>query len=600
MRLHAGKAIEYTGSGCGENYLQVTQETQSMTTRPGRFLVATTRLLTVFSTISTTAILCASSVAMAADARKAKPNIVLILTDDQGWADTSVPMIKGREDSRSDFYRTPALERLAREGMVFSNAYSPAPVCSPARHSIQFGKTPARLRNTCHIATAAGCPHEVSIARMIKGVDPSYATAHFGKWGLSQTRIPLQEFGYDRSDGRTNNYHGDWRSTKDKRALPDDDPKQIFGLARRACAFIEEQAGQSRPFYVQISHYALHAQHAALAETVEKWRRLPRGRKCRPGDYLDSPPPLNGWILEYAAMIENMDTSLATLLDKLDELGLAGNTYVILIGDNGGGFRGNAPLRGGKGELWEGGIRVPMVARGPGIKPGSYCDVPVVGWDFFATFSELLGNTAALPAGIDGGSLRPLFENAGAGAVNRPREYLVWHYPFWSPFGSKAMSAIRQGDWKLVKLWDSGETRLFNLAEDIGESRDLAGAEPDKVKDLHAKLIGYLQAVDAEDWREIRAERQKRTGGAVDARRRVETYLKEAEQDHPAQLRKRIEQLGEQLARQNEVLRQSVHSQHADAKDTWARANSRCAFLRSVIGRLQERLRRIDKARSDN
>ncbi len=526
------------------------------------------------------------------DANADKPNFILFLTDDQGWTDTSVPMIEGRADSKSDFYRTPALERLAREGMVFSSAYSPAPVCSPTRHSIQFGKTPARLRNTCHVKGAAGCPDEISIASMLKKTDPPYATAHFGKWGLSQSPAP-EHFDYDQSDGRTNNFHGDWRSTKDRRALPDDDPKRIFSLTKRAAAFMEEQAGKGRPFYLQVSHYALHVQHNALPETIEKYRKLPRGGKCVPADYDNATPPLNAWILEYAAMIEDMDTGLGMLLEKIDKLGIADNTYVIFVGDNGGGFRGNKPLRGGKGSVWEGGIRVPMVVRGPGVKPGTYCNVPVTGWDFFATFSDLAGNTKPLPQGIDGGSLRLLLENEGKGKVGRPEDHLVFHYPFWSPFGGKPMTAIRHGDWKLVKEWESGKLHLFNLADDLGETRDLAEAKPDVAKKLHAKLTDYLKTVDAEDWQQIRKVQQGQSGGSNEMRRRIDTYLKEAEKDSPRELKKRVEQLKRQLAEQNKIRRQSVHSQAPDANRAWAGANSECAFLRTVIGNLEKRLSKI-------
>ncbi|MHC4564859.1 MAG: sulfatase-like hydrolase/transferase, partial [Planctomycetota bacterium] len=293
---------------------------------------------------------------------KAKPNIILVLTDDQGWTDTSVQMMAGRADSKSDYYQTPALERLAREGMIFSSAYSPAPVCTPTRVSIQFGKTPARLHDTGHYRSARkDFDAEVSVAQAIKAADPSYAAAHFGKWG-GQATSPEQA-GYDRSDGKTNNYHGDWRSLKDRRPIPLDNPKQIFSLTRRACEFMEDQVKAGRPFYLQVSHYAVHSQHRALKETIEKYRKLPRGEKCDPEDYESPPPGVNRWMLEYAAMIENLDAGLEGMLKKIDELGIADNTYVIFFSDNGGDFRGNAPLRGQKSELWEGGIRVPMVVR---------------------------------------------------------------------------------------------------------------------------------------------------------------------------------------------------------------------------------------------
>lgn len=238
------------------------------------------------------------------------PNIILFLTDDQGWTDTSVQMMASIPESKSEYYQTPALERMVKKGMIFSNAYSPAPVCTPTRCSIQWGKTPARLKNTGHYRSARkNFYNEISIAQAIKAADPSYACAHFGKRGGQKTSP--EQAGYNSSDGNTNNYHGDWRSLDDKRPIPVDNPKQIFSLTSRACAFMEEQVQAGRPFYLQISHYALHVQHRALKETIEKYRKLPRGKKCTEEDYQNPPPAINHWALEYAAMIENLDTGLA-------------------------------------------------------------------------------------------------------------------------------------------------------------------------------------------------------------------------------------------------------------------------------------------------
>lgn len=333
--------------------------------------------------------------------RAESPNIVLILTDDQGWTDTSVPMMADRPDSRSDFYRTPHLQRLAREGMVFSNAYSPAPVCSPTRDSIFYGQTPARLHHAVLTGNAAVSAGALTLPQAIKAADSRYVAAHFGKWGCSP---PSPEAaGFDISDGRTDNLHGDWQAVGDKRPLPEDDPKRIFSLTQRAGDFMEQQVEAGRPFYLQISHYACHVGHQSLEETREKCRNLPRGAKCGDADYRH-PSSFSeekircGWMLNYAAMIEDLDAGLGTLLNRMDQLGIAGNTYVVYTSDNGGGFRGNAPLRGGKADLWEGGIRVPMVVRGPGVKSGSYCDLPVVGWDFWPTFRELAGGEGPIAA----------------------------------------------------------------------------------------------------------------------------------------------------------------------------------------------------------
>ncbi|MEM8681466.1 MAG: sulfatase-like hydrolase/transferase, partial [Planctomycetota bacterium] len=323
-----------------------------------------------------------------------RPNFVLVFTDDQGWTDTSVPMMDGVSESRSDFYRTPALERLAGNGMVFSNAYACAPTCTPSRAGIQFGKTPCRLRQTVvHDVLAADrgidLKDQVSLAQMIKRADAAYVTGHFGKWGF-HPRSP-EHAGYDNSDGNTNNGEGDYLSHQDKVRLPPDDPKRIFSVTRRANEFIEEQVRCGRPFFVQVSHYAVHVGHDALPVTIEKYKTIPKGSKCKRSDYETPAPRQNQWMLSYAAMIEDLDTGLGMLLDQLEELGVADQTYVIFTSDNGGDFRSNRPLRGGKGQLWEGGIRVPTVVAGPKVPRGQQCDLPIAGWDLYATINDLAG-----------------------------------------------------------------------------------------------------------------------------------------------------------------------------------------------------------------
>ena len=225
-----------------------------------------------------------------------KPNFILFYTDDQGWTDTSVQMLAGRPDSRSDFYQTPSLERMAKRGMVFSNAYACAPTCTPSRAGIQFGKTPCQLRQTVvHdvLAKERGidCKDEVSIAQMIKRVDPNYVTAHFGKWGF-HPRSPGHA-GYDQTDGNTNNGEGDYLDVKLRSPLPPDDPKRIESVTRRANQFIEAQVSANRPFFMQVSHYAVHVNFQAHRRTIAKYRKLPRGEKSRPSDYQSPPPPRN-------------------------------------------------------------------------------------------------------------------------------------------------------------------------------------------------------------------------------------------------------------------------------------------------------------------
>jgi len=439
---------------------------------------------------------------------ESKPNIILFFTDDQGWGDTSVAMMKGVAGSRSDYYKTPELEKLAKRGMVFSNAYSPAPVCTPSRGGVQFGKTPARLRQTVvHdvLAKVRGidCKKEIAIPQMIKAADPSYLTAHFGKWGFPP-RSP-EHAGYDVSDGNTNNGDGDWISGKNRRPLAANDPKRIFSITRRANAFIDKCAKASRPFYMQLSHYAVHVQHFARPETLEKYRKAPRGAKCNNRDFANPPPRRNAWAPLYAAMIEDLDAGLGMVLDKVRQLGLEENTYVIFTSDNGGGFRGNAPLRGGKANLWEGGLRVPTVIAGPGVKAGAYCHKPIAGWDILPTVADIAGNRKPLPKDLDGGSLRPLFTDPANGEVKRGVDEFVFHFPWYA---GTPVSAIRCGDYKLMLHLNTGESLLFNLVKDIGEKDDLSKEMPDLARKLKGKLKAYLKNVCAEDIRDMRAARR--------------------------------------------------------------------------------------------
>jgi arylsulfatase A-like enzyme len=244
----------------------------------------------------------------------------------------------------------------------------------------------------------------------------------------------------------------------------------------------------------------MHIWHDSLKETREKYKKLPKGRKYSKND--DTPDEdisiatyNHGWIINYAAMLDDMDRSTGTLLDAIDQLGIADNTYVILTSDNGGGFRGNAPLKGGKGSLYEGGIRMPSFVRGPGIKSGSYCDVPVVQWDFLQTFYDLAGGTRPLPADLDGGSLRDVFENGNKGTVERNTEALVFHFPWHT---GEPESVIRRGNFKLRKDLDSLNVELFDVTNDITEKHDLSKQMPELVQELDRLRSDYLDSVDAE------------------------------------------------------------------------------------------------------
>ena len=405
------------------------------------------------------------------------PNIILILTDDQGWNNTEVLMIRSRADTRSDYYLTPSFKRLADAGMTFSQAYAPHPVCSPSRHAIQFGMTPAKLKKTSNRAVNYPEPFPArAIPQVLKSIDSAYRAAHFGKWHMH--RHPA-ELGYDASDGRTGNHTARQLTTDQTKHFPHDDPKRSVSLTDNAVQFIRHQADAGAPFYLQVSHYAIHLSAEAKPAT------LARHKARTPGKVHTA-----YW---YAAMIDDLDHAVGRILDVLDELKLTDNTYVILTSDNGGTARQyphfNKPLRAGKGSYYEGGLRVPFFTAGPGIKAGTYSAVPVVGCDLLPTFADLAGSAGKLPKGIEGGSIKPVLLKNGEGIVRRPRHGLHFYRPLDSVL-------IRDG-YKLRRTHRTGEIELYNLAEDLSETTDLAAAQPGLVKRMQAGLEDWIKEIDA-------------------------------------------------------------------------------------------------------
>ena len=402
----------------------------------------------------------------------ATPNILFILADDQGWNHLSVPMHDDISGSGSDYFQTPNLERIAARGMRFSSAYAAAPMCGPSRIALHFGKTAGQI-------VYSEAANEVQAASMTIGElmkSAGYATAHFGKWSPGPPATGLQF--YDESDGAAGNGNGN----------VDDpgNPKDIFGITQRAIAFIEASVDAGTPFYMQLSHFAPHVGFQALEETIEKWGKI------EPGAIHADPL--------YAAMTEDLDTGIGRILDKLQELGVEDNTYVIYSSDHGQTINRstNQPLTLGKGTLWEGGMRVPFIVSGPGIMPGTVSDTRVVSLDLFPTFAELAGVTESLPDDLEGGSLVPLLHGRGDGEVRRDREELVFH--FTQPGGqpeSRASSSIYLGDYKLLKFYDTGELLLFDIGEDLREQQELAGQMPVRVEELHRRLTSYLEEVGA-------------------------------------------------------------------------------------------------------
>ena len=413
------------------------------------------------------------------------PNIILFLADDMGWTGTSVAMDPSIPESRSDFYQTPNLERLAAAGARFSRAYAPAPLCTPSRAAILTGITPAELHMTTpgggrtrpfHRLAQPAITRElptqlVSIPKALETCD--YRSAHFGKWHVGQTSPG--EYGFAAHDGPNGN-----EGPREPQG-----PKDMDGITEKALAFIEEQHSRGRPFYLHLSHYAVHTPIESRPSTFEQFDSRPPGSQHNR--------------IDYGAMTHDLDSALGRILDQLDALKIRDQTYVVFYSDNG--AQGNRrrpenhPLQAGKGTLYEGGIRVPLVIRGPDIQSGSVIDVPVTGIDLLPTF--LAWARATNVPLLEGESLVPLLVHGPAPQWrDRP---LLFHYPHYgqSPI-QRPQSALILGDYKLLHDIESGESRLFNLEEDIGEIRDLATSNPEKHAELRALLEQRLKEVGAQ------------------------------------------------------------------------------------------------------
>jgi len=435
-----------------------------------------------------------------------KPNFVFILADDLGWTSTSFLMDEQVHSSKSDYFETPNLARLAKKGMRFTNAYAPAAICSPTRRSLQLGQTPARQGEEDFEARYFPFKEKLfSIPRVLKSVDSHYKTAHYGKWDIRGGIFP-EDIGYDESDGNTGNGAGNvfrHKSEKWTEAFLRNDPKKIESLTSRGLNFMERQHKAGNPFYLQISHYATHVDMQCLEETYKKYV------KKKKGEIHNTP--------QFAGMLENMDTGIGKLLDKIEELGIADNTYIFFTTDNGAvpfiapnkeklehpstySKPGrNSPLRGGKWTLYEGGIRVPFIAAGPAIPAGEQTDVPIAGWDLLPSIAHLAGFAGELPRNLDGGSIHEVLSGDKQGSVKRPAESFVFHrfskgYPH---------SVIRKGKFKLLKYWKEGEFELYDLVSDIGELEDISDKNPQQVEALHRELMSYLKEVDAEILKEF-------------------------------------------------------------------------------------------------
>ena len=426
------------------------------------------------------------------------PNFIVVLLDDFGWSSMSQSMDQNYPNAKSDYYKTPNIDDLVNRGMRFSNGYASSPVCSPTRYSVQFGKSPARLGKTRGKGKNKVDHNQIAIPQVLKKINASYRTAHIGKWHID---AEPDRYDYDVHDGKTGNKTAGFdNNNRDRQwnGYAEDDPKRVNSITSRAIDFIEDSLVKEQPFFLQLSHYAVHSN---LVYSEDSFKEV--------GNWEKGELHLNR---AYAAMVRDLDLSIGDLLKAYDALDLKSSTYVILVSDNGGmpvlppkNKRGmpydpglNSPLLRGKWDLMEGGIRIPFAISGPSIEPASQSDVPVVTHDILPTLADLAGTAEGLPKEIDGGSLVPLLRQ-NKDVVARRSNSLVFHYPHYNLSGmSEPHSAIRFGDYKLVDFPVSGRQLLFNIKKDIGESNDLSAERVDLVNFLDEKMKSYLLSVDAE------------------------------------------------------------------------------------------------------
>ena len=457
-------------------------------------------------------------VASSAPAAK-RPNLVLILADDLGWADLSC--------YGNDLHQTPNLDRLARQGVRFTDAYAASPVCTPTRAAILTGLHPARLHMTIWRESALNRGNRkllqpvcldslplkhVTLAEVLKKA--GYFNAHLGKWHVGRAEAYPQAHGFHLNIGGTlwgapqtfwypfngDGYFRDWRY------VPGLEPGNkgdylTDRLTDKALGIMEEQTKASRPFYLNLWYHSVHTPIEGKPELVEHYRK-----KIKPGSVRKNP--------HYAAMVHSLDENVGRVLAKIDELGVADNTWVIFTSDNGGfinkcrlnrdlAVANNAPLRSGKGSCYEGGVRVPLIVRGPQVAQGKISSEPVYAPDLYPTLLRAAGLSDQAQAGLDGVDFTALLQNPDA---TLKREALYFHYPHYYQT-TTPVSALRKGDWKLLEYYEDNRLELFNLKQDPGETQDISTANPALARRLRMELDVWRKKIGAQlpepnpDWK---------------------------------------------------------------------------------------------------
>jgi arylsulfatase A-like enzyme len=468
-----------------------------------------TRPIFLLSILATTLLACITP----AQCAERPPNIVVFLVDDLGYMDIGA-------NNPKCFYDTPNVDGLAQSGMRFTDGYAANPVCSPTRYSLMTGKYPTRAAATNFFGgnrsgkfRPAALNHfmpldEITIAQALKG--KGYATFFAGKWHLGPTEEYFpQNRGFDVNIG---GHKGGGPYTGKKYFAPFENPQMAEEspegdhlpdrLARETAKFID--AKKDKPFLAYLSFYSVHTPLIGRPDLVEKYKK--KAAKISGEEFADEEQvlgkrPRKVRILQkhavYAAMVEAMDQAVGKVLTQLEDSGVADNTIVVFTSDNGGlstsegSPTSNLPLRGGKGWVYEGGIREPWIIRYPGVtKAGSTNTTPICSIDLFPT----LAAAAKVPVKhkIDGIALQPAL---AGGTLDR--DALFWHYPHYSNQGGIPGGAIREGDFKLFERFEDGRVHLYNLKDDIGESKDLAVQMPERVAKMRKRLHAWYEDVDA-------------------------------------------------------------------------------------------------------
>ena len=433
-------------------------------------------------------------------------NVILFLVDDLGWMDLSC--------QGSKFYKTPNIDKLASSGVRFTDAYSACVVCSPTRAALLTGKYPARLMLTQWLPDGRWNPkgHKMRTGRFLRSLpleertlaenlrEEGYATFHAGKWHLGGAPFSLPEHhGFDQNLGGDDHgapgsffhpFKGTWGIPTTKLRAS----KQAFAggangdyltdvLAEGTIQLIKEN-GKKKPFFLYFPFYAVHTPLQGKKEKIERYKQVPKEK--RQGNPV------------YAAMVESVDDAVGKVMGAVRELGMEKDTLVLFTSDNGGFARAtdHAPLRANKGSPYEGGIRVPLIITGAGVeRKGATCEVPATSSDLYPTILEMAGLPMRPHQHLDGRSLAGALKAKGA-LEEKP---IFWHYPHYNQHPQSAPhSVIRSGSWKLMEFLETGKIELYDLAEDLGESKNLSQAKPELTKELLARLHAWKKEVRAE------------------------------------------------------------------------------------------------------